>query len=399
MADKLINLEIQIGPSGGILKDGKYFYGALRDEIIETLGGIEKIKGELKGQSLVVTVTASNVNKQIASQLGNYFEYACYQALINIIKTDPDVNQSLIGQEQEGIGKRKDNILKILYGLVDENKIKKFIVQADQQAQQGAAIFWADYKKNFINEKGKIEQAIELQWLGGGGGIGDLRLIIGNVIWMIECKFYSSYTVDSTGIHYFNLSDARENFKTPFWQFLKKKGPPYWNKTNPSEENIWYNKVTSSGFWSWLKNESKELGNNNLAVFSFLLQKGQQYEVLKYWEKKGISGTSGGRGIITGIKYSGSANSKNLTVDIDLGALVSDFKISAMKKQGQIDFLRKVGKNKKLIATASLSSDTLETIRNNSNNNSPELDGEGWVTHLAFVLQRDMLTPFPILNQ
>ncbi|DAY92096.1 MAG TPA: hypothetical protein [Caudoviricetes sp.] len=38
----------------------------------------------------------------------------------------------------------------------------------------------------------KQMENVFLTWLGGSGAIGDLKLVVGNAIIMIECKFYSS---------------------------------------------------------------------------------------------------------------------------------------------------------------------------------------------------------------
>ena len=396
LADKKVKLEVEIGPQGGLLKNGSYFYGALRDEVLEVLGGIEKVKGELRGTKQEVWVTASNVNKIIASQLGNYFEYASYDALMKIISADPDVDKTKINFASVNAEGRKNSILALLSNFISQPRLNQFIQQANAQAHQGAVLFWNDYRKRFINNKGKIEQSIELEWLGGGGGIGDLKLIIGNVVWMIECKYYSAYTADTTGIHYFNLSDARDNFKMSFWKFLKQKGHPYWYSRTPSQKDTWYNNITKGGFWSWLKAEASDLGNDNAALLSYLLQKGQQYEVLKYWQSKGANVTTGGRGIITGVKYSASTQNPKITVDIDLDQVVSKLDVSIQKKQAQIEFFKKEKKKKTSIGSASLPTETLETIKNNSIDAKPSADGEGWTTHLAFVLQRDMLSPFPI---
>lgn len=346
------------------------------------LDELQKFTAEGKIESHPVNIPKGG--GRLASLLGNYFEYCVWNELSKLLNSDSDVNFQ--GSEVGDEGSRSTELeLYLTARGIKNSKVKEFKKQAQDQAAIAAKKFWDDYKLSNPNKMKQMENVF-LTWLGGSGGIGDLKLVVGNAIIMIECKFYSSQTYNEHGIGYFNFSDAdAQNFGLQFWAYLYFFGSPYWNEKNPESTESWVAKVLNDGFYNYITDSAGSKESH--AVLSYLMQKGRKYNINKYFNT-----TNGSRAIITGEKITEGNNQAKLSVTINLDELLKKDKndLRMERHQAQLKFTL----NQKEIGDLSIPSKDIETITQNSNFNNPNKDGIGWTTHFRFILQRDFLNPF-----
>lgn len=389
MADPKIKVTVyyQVGPRMGLKKFSENGNltpaGAdLSQQLIKAVGEdqLQKYKGDGKIHHKTLNLPANKA--PLGSLLGNYFEYAVWEALCQIATA----NGAIVKASGDKGGRRSAQlaqIIRVRYPASAETVLR----EAQDTARAGAQAFWDQIN---LDQPGKRQQleSVVLEWMGGGGGIGDIKMILNNTTLMIECKYYQESSYDKYGIGYFRFSDRDGQFGQPFWEFLANApNQKYWNSEDPVADNQWQTTVLGAGFQDYICTAAG--GDTSPELLKYLLQKGTKYNVKNYF---GLGkDRQGQRGIITGARAMKNGDNVLLTVDIDLDKLPEkeNFDLKHKFDMAVLSFTN--GQDE--VATFSIDEDSQTIIRNNALNQQPSKDGKGWITTFAFQVSRNLFTP------
>lgn len=335
-----------------------------------------------------------------ASKLGDMFEGYVAVALYNLALKDSytiaDTNTvNTVWTRRIGL------LLNQIIQYVGVEKANAFSAQCQKIAESSAQQIWPSIRDDYIAKLKKNEEEILLTWLGGSGGIGDLRLLIGDYVIMIECKYYAPETTEKYGTHYFNFSDDKGNFgEERFWQFLQGNG--FWrDNLNTFSHEKWLGEVMTTGFQQYLgsisgagKDWKPEDVEKALITFNYILSKATANDVSDGFAfEDGKKASRGHRAMIAADKVEAGKTSK-IAVVINLKEIFTEEdkeQLSAKTVSGVINYYKGTIGDDSLIGTFGISSDSKKTISNNSLFENPMIDGIGWKTSFDATIYRNRL--------
>lgn len=348
-------MEVWVGPHGGLklsAESSAYIQGQLKEKILDALGDlVAQTRGRATIQTVTIDVENSKDSRILGSMAGNYFEYALFEALLKTI-----------GQEASQVDVDRAAIPKTVlseYG----NAGKKLMEQCHQVAAYVAPII----HKEWGFTEAQLKEELSVEWLGGSGSIGDLKVTLAGRTLMIECKNYKESTIANYGLTYFTLSDAKDNFPSKFYDYLYPSPKKHGNLSTDK----WMNYVLNDGFKKWTSSfASPNTAKNQLMYF---IQKGSH-----------ASQEVDQRAIVVLERMTGG---KNITVSVnfDLEQLVKEITVRRQYSSARIDFQSK----KEPIAFVEIAN--LKDIKANSKFENPEADGKGWTTVLHMGLNKAFL--------
>lgn len=387
--------------------NGGYLNEDLKRKFSEEIAQVKKLLESQNQTSGITTIAVDAVKMQRTTQqisgaltkyIGDYFEWALYDGLLQAASNDKDIAE-VGGQDVQLIRSRKSEIIKSLHETgAPESRIKQLQNQAQSLAQDAGRIFWENYKKK---SKERINK-VDIEWFGGGGAVGDIHLIINGIHIMVEAKFYAD---TDNEISYFSSFSDVNHLNPPFWKFLRDigqvNGRRVWARNDEPKlkTNPWVSNVMDSGFTAYVKALDGNGGTTPkkaISVFNYLISKGGGSANNVDSEIAGNFKVSK-RAIISGGKVQAGDKGGKLTVDIDVTSLIPENQqqIEIIGSKGTVGFYKKgAGKKStaKKLMEISLAKNVEQTLKNNSSfAQDPGYDGYGWVTNLNLTLHRSNL--------
>lgn len=247
-----------------------------------------KLKARYNKTTQVVSLTPRR-GQNIGTLLGNYFEGECYRLLAE------NKELALLGLSFDAAD-RTEALLKAINSRKSYSIAKRefMINEVKKSAERAVTTFVTVMKNTPLEERLQNAKLKTVEWLGGGGGIGDLKVTIDEkFVLMVECKYYQMSTIERYGLGYFNFND--DAFSQKYAAFLKNKPGVYWQPPR-REPDVWVSDILTSGFYNYLGQGQNN--NSDPEILSYLLDKAHAYNILNYFKEDGI--VAGQRALLYG---------------------------------------------------------------------------------------------------